>query len=354
MYEKEIIQRKEEIFKKIKIQKEKIKNKKNKRIKISILNKTQKKTLNDKKDLKKYNGDETFFIEQSNPNGELLDYAVLYGKKNEKIFLGFQIKCYSMDTTLDKKFLSRFKIKQALSPILFNSIKLFNCLIKEWHYFLIFYNNKEDDISLNVGYSTLLSSYKNNIEYLLYDPNKKEFNKKLKLSDLSNLDNISYLNNPFNYVSLPPYFFEEINYDKFIKNYHIGLSQFIKDFINYSKEPKKILNILSEKLKIKDLLFCLSVNFCQLELPIVNYLFLYKKKESSYFIAFVNNIGFEIYDLESEKTIHLNEGNKLINFEYKYTYILKFKGKSTKRKGIDDDSDIFNEYKDMFEKTKIK
>ena len=138
-----------------------------------------------------------------------------------------------MDTTLDKKFIHRFKIKQTLSPILFNSIKLFNCLIKEWHYFLIFYNNKEDDISLNVGYSTLLSSYKNNIEYLLYDPNKKEFNKKLKLSDLSNLDNISYLNNPFNYVSLPPYFFEEINYDKFIKNYHIGLSQFIKDFINY-------------------------------------------------------------------------------------------------------------------------
>ena len=177
---------------------------------------------------------------------------------------------------------------------------------------------------------------------------------KLKLSDLSNLDNISYLNNPFNYVSLPPYFFQEFNYDKFINNYHIGLCQFIYDFNIYSKEPHKILNTLAEKLGTKDLLFCLSVKFFQLELPLVNYLFLYKKKESSHFIAIANDKGYEIYDLEKEKTINLFECHKLINFEYKYTYILRFKGQSKKRKDIDDDSDIFKEYKDIFMKTQIK
>ena len=92
----------------------------------------------------KYNGNETFCITQTNSNGEILDYAVLYGKKNEKIFLGFQIECYSPDTFINPNILERDSIKKILSPILLNSIKLFNCLIKEWHYYLIYYYNKDD------------------------------------------------------------------------------------------------------------------------------------------------------------------------------------------------------------------
>ena len=345
IYLKEITSRKDKIVERIKEEKEKRnkgKEKKNNILKIAITEKHNNKKSLPK--LKSYSGNEIFYINQENPNGELLDYAVLYGKKTEKIFLGFKMKCYSSDTFIDNKFIEKDSIKKTLSPIILNSVKLFNCLIKEWHYFIIFYYNKNDNIILNVGYRTILSTFKNNVEYLLFDPSQKVFYgkdtkskiKKLELSYLSNLDNITYINDCSHYLSLPKKFTEETNSDKFEENYGKGLNQFVNDFKQYSKEPKNIMKVLSEKLGIKNIFYCLSFHFPRIEIPILNQLILYKKKQSPHFIAILFNEEFSIVDLENEKKLKFTECQKLIDLDYEYTYMLRFEGHSRKRDSSDE------------------
>ena len=39
-------------------------------------------------------------IEQGNKKGDLFDFAILYGKRNEKIFLGFQMIYYPVNENL--------------------------------------------------------------------------------------------------------------------------------------------------------------------------------------------------------------------------------------------------------------
>ena len=100
VYEEIIIKRKKEILKKIeekKKEKEKL-NKKGK-LKIPIIKKNKMKKGTDTV-IKKYNGNETFLIKQGNKNGELFDYAILYGNKNQKTFIGFQMKCFGLSTSL--------------------------------------------------------------------------------------------------------------------------------------------------------------------------------------------------------------------------------------------------------------
>ena len=47
---------------------------------------------------KKYEGNENIFIEKKNKNGKTVDYAVLNGDRKDKIFISFQMKCYSSET----------------------------------------------------------------------------------------------------------------------------------------------------------------------------------------------------------------------------------------------------------------
>ena len=355
IYEKEIIERKKIILKKINEKKENLKNVIKKRTetvcKMAIPGKyKQSKVLESKS---KYIGDETFYITQSNPNGELLDYAVLYGKKNEKIFLGFQIKCYSPNTDNDSKFIERDSIKKILSPILLNSIKLFNCLIKKWHYYLIYYYNKDDESTGYSGYKSQISTFKHKIEYLLYDPVQKVFYSKdfqtkiesLELTYYSNLDNISYLNECSNYLTVPKNFYNNKNADEFDENFGNSLNQFVVDFKQYSNNPENILKILSEKIGIKNLFYCLSFHFPRIEIPILNQLLFYKKKESPHFLAIYFDESLTVFDLENGNELSFKKCMKLIDIEYKYTYLLRFDGRSKKRKGIydiDDDPDIFH------------
>ena len=352
IYEKEIIERKINILEKLNEKKAENKNKdkisKKTFLKIPLNRKYKQNKVYESKS--KYKGNETFYITQSNPNGELLDYAVLYGKKNEKIFLGFKIKCYSSGTYIDSKFIEKDSIKKIVSPILLNSIKLFNCLIKEWHYYLIYYYNKNDEITQYIGYKAQISTLKNKIEYLLYDPVQNVFYSKdfqniiknLELTNYSNLDNISYLNDCSNYLSIPENFSEKTNSDEFEEDYGNGLNQFVNDFKQYSENPEDILNILSKIIGIKNLFFCLSFHSNRFEIPKFNQLILYKKKDSSHFIGIYFDKFYKVFDLEKRKNIISKGWQKLIDFEYKYTYILRFKGSSMKRKDLlsIDDKDI--------------
>ena len=73
----------------------------------------------------KYTGDEIIFIDQYNKYGKTVDYGMLFGKRKDKTFIAFQMKCYSGYNLLDNKFLSKNSIKKSIHAILLNCQDLF-------------------------------------------------------------------------------------------------------------------------------------------------------------------------------------------------------------------------------------
>ena len=149
-------------------------------------------------------------------------------------------------------------IKNQISPILINSVNLFNCKITQWHYYLVFYYNKRDLTINNIDIKTLTLSLNKGIEILLYDPLEKIFFtlnnegiklvRNLQLNDKSNLDYCFYLNDKKNYC----YFESEFKINKkredLISEYWEGLSNFIQDFKIYSNN--NILEDLCKEFKV--------------------------------------------------------------------------------------------------------
>ena len=72
--------------------------------------------------------------------------------------------------------------------MLFNSLKLFNCKITQWHYFLIFYFNERDSVTNNVGAKQLIASLNNDIQHLLYNPLTKNFYFKTQIINMKHLE----------------------------------------------------------------------------------------------------------------------------------------------------------------------
>ena len=295
----------------------------------------------------KFNGDENIFIDQDNKYGKLLDYAALYGTKNNKIFVGFQIKCYSKDTQLEFKFLDKWTIKNELKRILLDCKDLFNCEIKSWHYFLIFYYNKDDDIINNLGIKTAISCMKSDIAYLLYDPKQKKFFNpeeksinKLELSDISNLDNDINIEKRANFIEQKEFFSNDGNknfndYKK--KIYWDDLSQFIKDFNEFGKSIEDILENLEKKLKVENLFYSRSFKSKNLEIPAIYKIFLYHDKNNSGYISITNNNNkYEIYKIKNKKFTEitnlnsLDDLNDLVNLT-KNIYILSYFSKKDKK-----------------------
>ena len=148
-----------------------------------------------------FDGDKNYLIGQKKRTGRLLDYALLYGEKNNKIFVGFQIKCYFEATTyIDPKFINKEIIKQKCRHILFKSMITFNCKITSWHYFLIFYYNPKKDQKYNLN-SDIYNKCLDVVEFLFYDPVGKTFYdnsykplRSIKLTETSNLNfNFGYI-----------------------------------------------------------------------------------------------------------------------------------------------------------------
>ena len=310
IYEKIIIKRKEEILKII--NDKRIQNNKKGKIKIPITKYTT-------ENISKFNGDDNFMIEQANKKGDLFDFAILYGKRNEKIFLGFQIIYFPVNEILYGKLLKRYLYRRILSPILINSIKLLNCKIKEWHYFPIIYYNDDDHDIINVGYKALLFSLKR-----IFLSKDFKLVKNIELTDLSILDNPSNLNNIFNYTRFPLNFFDEENYNKYKIIYNIGVYNFFDDFKQYSVKPEEIIEILSKKLKVNKLSYSFYFNFDSVDFPASHFIYLYKKKGSSFFIAIKNENGVKIIDLENDKSLNIEDFSNYIDLDYEYTYVLNF------------------------------
>ena len=76
--------------------------------------------------LREFNGNENVFLDQQKENGECLDYAVLFGEKDNKIFVSFQMKFFGRKSQINVNALNKIYIKEKMKNILVNSMGLFN------------------------------------------------------------------------------------------------------------------------------------------------------------------------------------------------------------------------------------
>ena len=269
-----------------------------------------------------FNGDESLFLDQYSKWGKALDFAYMYGPKDKKTFVGFQMKCYFEDSNLNNNAVDKCWIRYNCKKILVNSMKLFNCKIVKWHYYLIFYYNFSNNKS-NVNIKNLDKCRDNNISYFFYDPEKKFFLDKanhimdeLKIKNESNLDA---------YVT-------DVNTVKYTINFSgeafkTMKDDFKKDFsILFSLDNPTINEILTkigEKLEIKNLKFhakCEKESFSLYPLK-KNETVLYKMKNSNDFIAVTYKKGkTKYYRVSSGKKLkYLYES---LDEESSYYYIL--------------------------------
>ena len=259
-----------------------------------------------------YDGNKNYFIDQIKKTGRMLDYALLFGLRKEKIFLGFQIKCYFNKTkTIKDKFINKTKIKKASQKILFNSMTLFDCKITKWHYYLIFYYNpKKYEYNVN---PSILSKCKDVVGILFYDPIQKTFydNNYKPLHSLE-LNHISDLDYCYSYFQMDMIDFNKIPKLGEIYNNIQLKDSFLKDF-SFMKcnDIETILEKIAKIMKINGKLKLLHKNKYLSSFsipPLKNRLILYKKKgkgfigvKSVYKIS--GFIDIESYDLNNGELI---------------------------------------------------
>ena len=302
------------------------------------------------------NGNESIFLDQLSKYGKTLDYAYLYGKKGNKKFIGFQMKCYFENSDLDDKFCKKYEIKKSIQKILVNSMKLLNCKITEWYYYLIFYFNPKYK-NENISIKNINKCEFNKIAYIFYDPIKQKFYKRkerrlfaikeLILTDNANLDyNVMDLDK---FEFLLPKIKEEAMEEVKIKA-QVQKDSFIKDLsktLEIGKGKPDIKEILSEiktRINLKDCEIYFnakrSFNKYLIAPKTDSYISLYKMKEQNGFIDFIaimleNGVpkSYKISTGEAVNNIYdyLNE-----HADYYYSLYRFLKKKPHKRKNLYD------------------
>ena len=201
------------------------------------------------------------------------------------------MKYYEKGTHLKKlKELEKINLKENLKPILFNCLREFNIKIVEWHYIFCMYYNPKEKYSYNTSLENICK--KNDIEYILFDPNDEKFynrnlkiiNSEIKLTFRSNMDCFSSTN--------PYIIFKNID---LLENY--AIQRPINS--NVIKELDKIFNIPKDEI-ISKLKNNISENFeiiCEfkynwkfpLPIPEKNYLLLFENKNGKDLIYYYNS-----------------------------------------------------------------
>ena len=344
-FEQKVQKRFEEILQII--SKKRIENKKKREIIIPIrkVKKLKHRIINEEV----YSGNENILIDQTNSNGKIVDYAFLFGERENKKFVTFQMKCYSNNTNLEDIFENKYIIKNQLSKMLINSIKLFNCKITEWHYILVFYYNDKDKLS-SIGIKTILSCINKNVEFILFNPinnmfylknkdniieeNKKKFN---LISIESNLDQISFMN-MINVLNFEKYNYVNKTNNELKIEYWQGLAKFLEDFKKLDMNVSDLNTIFG----VKNIIYYCHFKFDnEIISPRKNYIILYKKKNSLYFLGIKNSLDIiQCYDLESKKI--LEKYYDLIDSDFGYSYVLYFEEKLTHKRTFNEMSN--NEY----------
>ena len=196
-------------------------------------------------------------LNQCKSIGKIYDQAFLYGEKNSKIFVGFQMKFFENSTFLGQDMgenLTKDYIIENSRKILSKLYLDFNIKINGWYYFMIlFYDSEEKSYNKHLTEKCKEES----LEYIFYDPIKKFFYDKneikidqLKLALFADL-NINKINNPFNiFLTDSDLYYEQINKEAKIytdnsimnKKAEEFLSKFNTNLINVKRSLKNILN----------------------------------------------------------------------------------------------------------------
>ena len=250
----------------------------------------------DKKKIKIYEYNESFnngsiIINQINKIGKTLDFAFLYGEKDSKIFIGFQMKCYEKDIKISddkKKKLNKEKIKDSLRLLLAQSLIKYNINIIEWHYFIISFYNPDNG---NYNQDIVNICKEEGLEYLFHDPKSqcfynKDFSKiegEIQLTFNSNLD--------YNKSNIPELIFENFhiinsNYYEYcsISSLKKKLNEKATEFINIVNENYSLIQInrkIKDKLNGEKYLSLISIYNYSKEFP-------FPIPNESYLLLFVN------------------------------------------------------------------
>ena len=101
--------------------------------------------------------DMSVFINQKNQRGRKLDLAYVYGKKDNKTFIGFQMKAYDEESSHSIKLdPSKVNLKEALQPMIINIKYLMDMDIKSWHYIGIILYDKDKKKENNISTKLLI------------------------------------------------------------------------------------------------------------------------------------------------------------------------------------------------------
>ena len=298
----------------------------------------------------KYDGNISLFLDQFSKWGKTLDFAYMYGPKYKKTFIGFQMKCYFIKSNLSDDAVDKCKIRKNCQKILVNSMKLFNCKITKWEYYLIFYYNT-NNIYDNINKSNIQKCIDNNVCYFFYDPinqifysgkNNKKIIKSLERKKIANLD-ICITN--INDIS------DDIRKEgKIIMGRKIEemKKSFLDDFSKILKQnQKKLVSFILDKIRtildIKDhIYFYAKAKFSKYYIipPDRKHIFLYKRKDRDDYIAVLKKKGKILFITISDGKILDNLYHELdINFDYYYCLrryrfgIIKIKSKDEIKTG---------------------
>ena len=314
-----------------------------------------------------FNGSEILLLDQISKRGKTLDYAYLFGEKNKKIFIGFQMKCYFENSVLNSKALDKIIIKEKCKKILVNSMKLFNCKIVEWHYILIFYYNSTN-LKENINDENLKRCKENGICFIFYDPVSQIFYDSSRKKIIENIIPNQESNLDCTKINAKKFSIDTNEILNKQGTIHVG-NKIIKMKESFIKDFKKICK--EENPTIFDILKQLEKNICSLhklyfgfQFPLIkeyistpdnDSVYLYKKKESNDFIALIrveNKLKF--FDT-SKKNIELFHFYSIFDEEAKYYYYLGLikRRQLTKSEYIESETDPYKE-KVMFNIINIK
>ena len=319
-------------------------------------------------------GDMNVFINQKNQRGRKLDLAYVYGEKDNKTFIGFQMKAYDEEASHDMNFdPNKDNLKKALQPMIINIKYLMDMDIKSWHYVVIILYDKGKKEGKQYFQKAVQLCQNNGLEYIFYEPFENKFyNRNLEIISQFIPNQMSNLDNNIEDI-LPINIMNDLDIEKYMRDFSDYLQEKKYNNANYieeglltlinkkrkrdksdyetqkqmKEEIKSVLTEISGDLKIKfpfkSIKFVVAYKFIDSEnipIPKKNFLFLMQSnKEDIYIISFKDqnddNVYYE-YKINSKidildknkskifKNLERKAVNAYINKEEKF-YVFKYK-----------------------------
>ena len=285
----------------------------------------------------------SIFINQKNQRGRMLDLAYVYGKPEEKTFIGFQMKAYDEESSHDCNFnVTKDNLKKALQPMIINIKYLMGMNIKHWHYVVIILYEKHKEKDKQYFKKIVRKCINNGLEYIFYEPYENKFydrkNKKIEIftpTQFSNLDNNIDTILPINIM-------DDLDIDLYMKNFSEYMAKYKLNDAKYiekglttliSKKRKRIknkskkdeiqevldfiINNIKSKFNFKIIKFVGAYDFLKdtfnIPVPKNNYFLLVpsnEKAEDIYYIIFNNQNKKEMEHIYYKYNTEIDEDKK--------------------------------------------